>query len=306
MSSRPIRALRRYYESNTGPFLWLSGGRSTHSLHRSVWGEGVTSRDEAFAYPYQLVLQTVRQATGTLKEGGPDRGKETRDRPLRVLDVGCGVGGGVHYLLDCVDGPLRATGVTISPTQVERARQEAKRCGFDSSHYTFLEADFHDLPSLDPVDVAFAIEAFIHAERPETVFEEVAHVLRPGGRLVLIDDFFAVPAPERSLSPTEQRWAETVRAGWHAHGLHSVSAATEMAEAHALSLVKNEDLTPHLSLDRPRDRFIEWGIVPLRPLLWRWPYFRGLIGGDALQNCLKAGIIEYRHLVFQHTPDDAS
>lgn len=299
MASRSNRRLRRYYESNTALFLRLSGGRSTRSLHRSVWGEGVTSRDEAFAYPYRLVLQTTLQAARSIEGADSDRARVQRDRPLRVLDLGCGVGGGVHYLLDRVDGPLRATGVTISPTQVERARQEAERHGFDPARYAFLDADFHDLPAIEPVDVAFAIEAFIHAERPEIVFEEVARVLRPGGHLVLIDDFFADPAPERRLSTPEQQWVETVREGWHAHGLRSVSTVAKMAEAHALLLRDNDDLTPYLSLDRPRDRFIEWCIVPLRPLLWRWPYVRGLIGGDALQKCLNAGILEYRHLVFE-------
>lgn len=305
MASRSTRVLRRYYEWNTELFLRLSGGRSTQSLHRPVWGEGVSTREEAFAYPYHLVLQTVRRVTG-LSETEPDpneigRAGAQRDRPLRVLDLGCGVGGGIHYLLDHVNDPIRAIGVTISPTQVERARREARRRGFDPARYAFREADFHDLPAIDPVDVAFAIEAFALAERPEPFFEEAARVLRPGGRLVLIDDFFAAPPSDRRLSPTEQRWVETVRDGWHAYGLCSESTAAAAAEAHDLHLEDTTDLTSHLPLGRPRDRFIEWCIVPLRSLLWRWPYFRGLIGGDALQKCLDAGIIEYRHLVFERT-----
>lgn len=80
------------------------------------------------------------------------------------------------------------------------------------------------------------------------------------------------------------------------------STAVKNARAHNLQLVKNTDLTSRLDLGRPRDHFIKWCIVPLRPLLWRWPYFRGLIGGDAVQKCLKEGIIEYRHLVFERTP----
>lgn len=303
MTSRSFRSLRRYYEWNTELFLRLSGGASTLSLHRPVWGENVNTRDEAFAYPYRLVLQTVRQVTSSTETAPtahePGRGESPRDRFLRVLDLGCGVGGGIQYLLNHVDVPLRATGVTLSPTQVERARREARRRGFDPNRYDFLEADFYNLPSLEAVEVAFAIEAFALAEQSGAFFEAVARVLRPGGHLVLIDDFFADPASERSLSPPEQQWVETIRDGWHAHGLCSVSAATKAAEAYDLRLVDTSNLTSYLPLNRPRDRFIEWCIVPLRPLLWHWPYFRGLIGGDALQKCLKAGIIEYRHLVFE-------
>lgn len=301
MASRTADALRRYYEYNTGLFLHLSGGRSTHSLHRPVWGETVSTYDEAFTYPYRLVLQTVRDVASSPRitsDSAPHP-----DRPLRTLDLGCGVGGGVHFLLDHVDRPLRGIGITLSPTQVERARQQARRKGFPEDRYTFLEADFHDMPVQIPVDVAFAIEAFVLAVRPELFFEEVSSILRPGGRLVVIDDFFADPASERHLSRTEQKWVETVRAGWHAYSLCSASAAQEVADAHDLRLVTSDNLTSSLAFDRLRDRLINWAVVPFRPLLWRWPYFRGLIGGDALQKCLKAGIIEYRHLVFERRGD---
>lgn len=302
MPSRSTHALRRYYKSNTGLFLRLSGGQSTRSLHRAVWGNEVSSRDEAFAYPYWLVLQTLRQVARSSGDVNSDPDEQSGGDPLRVLDLGCGVGGGVQYLLKQFDDSLRAMGVTLSPTQVERARRFSRGDGIDPARYAFLEADFHELPALQPIDVAYAIEALIHADRPEAFFKEVARVLRPQGRLVLVDDFLVDPDNRRGrpLSATEQTWVDTVQDGWHAHGLRSLSTAIDTAETHDLQLVQNHDLTPFLSLNRPRDRFIEWCIVPLRPLLWRWPYFRGLIGGDALQKCLNAGIIEYRHLVFEY------
>ncbi|MCS3658270.1 hypothetical protein GGQ11_003075 [Salinibacter ruber] len=63
----------------------------------------------------------------------------------------------------------------------------------------------------------------------------------------------------------------------------------------------DRDLTPNLHLHRLRDRLIAWGVVPLKPLLWRWAYFRILIGRHALQQCLATGLIRYRCLVFQRT-----
>lgn len=294
--------LRHYYEQNTAPFLWLSGGNSTNSLHRPVWAPSVERRDEAFAYPYRLVLRELQEiARETRKEASVPSGAEaTADRdPFRVLDLGCGVGGGVHYLLEHFDGPLHATGITLSPTQVDRARGEAEARGFDPNRYSFLEGNFHRLPDLEPVDVAFAIESFALSERPDDVLGQIARVLRPGGRLVLIDDFFREPPSDRHTSMRQNRWIQTVREGWHAHGLRAVGTILQKAETHGLRPVRNANLTPYLRFGRPRDRLIRWFVVPLRGILWRWPYFRGLIGGDALQKCLQAEIMEYRQLVFE-------
>lgn len=294
MATSRSRALRQYYEQNTGPFLWLSGGNATNSLHRPVWARSVETRDEAFAYPYRLVLQELNE----IASEDPSDAAATSG-PLRVLDLGCGVGGGIHYLLDQFDWALEATGITISPTQVERARREAEKQGFDPNTYAFREGNFHDLSALDPVDLVFAIEAFSLSDRHDQFFERVASVLRPGGRLVLIDDFFAEPPSDRHTSSRQNRWIETVREGWEARGLRAVGTVLRTAETHGLRLRRNANLTRHLRFGRPRDRFIRWFVVPFRWVLWRWPYFRGLIGGDALQKCLQEGVLEYRELVFE-------
>lgn len=299
MASPTSRALREYYEQNTGLFLRLSGGHSTRSLHRPVWGRGVETREEAFAYPYRLVLEEMNEVAANASSEYDESEEDEYNPSLRVLDLGCGVGGGVHYLLHHFDGDLRATGVTLSPTQVKQAYQQAEEQGINPESYEFLEGDFQNLPKIEPVDVGYGIEAFSLAERPEKVFEQVATVLRPGGRLILIDDFFAEPPSDRYTSPRQNRWIQTVRDGWLARGLRSVGTVLQKAEKYNLRLVRNANLTPDLKLDRPRDRFIRWFVVPFRSLLWRWSYFRGLIGGDALQKCLREGILEYRQLVFE-------
>jgi hypothetical protein len=97
-------------------------------------------------------------------------------------------------------------------------------------------------------------------------------------------------------------WIDTFREGWQAHGLCTVQKTRERARANGFRLTNQMDLTSALDLGRPRDRFIEWCVVPLRPLLWKWHYFRGLIGGHALQRCLMAGAIEYRLLTFEWEP----
>ena len=283
----PDASLREYYEKNTRLFLHLSGGRSTYSLHRPVWGEGVSTRAEAFAYPYRLVARVGASVARA-------------EAPTRILDLGCGVGGGLLYLAEHSVRPVSATGITLSPTQVELARDEARSRGL-SSQCTFREGTFLDLSAVGPVDLAYAIEAFVLASDPSRFFAEAASVVRPGGRLVIVDDVLADPDSRPAVDNRVRRWVETFREGWQADGLRSRSTVRSLARDEGFVCCGDRDLTPDLHLHRLRDRLIAWGVVPLKPLLWRWAYFRGLIGGHALQQCLAAGLIRYRCLVFERT-----
>jgi SAM-dependent methyltransferase len=292
----PTDTLRNYYDQNTHLFLTLSGGQSTGSLHRPVWGKEAETREEAFAYPYRLVLRAAREASpvgGRSSPGGPS------EQAFHALDLGCGVGGAVKYLLRRHEGPIRASGVTLSGTQVRLARQSLRQSEVSPDKYAFRKADFHDLPDLGPVDIAFAIESFVLARQTKTVFSEVAQSLRPSGRFVLIDDFLVPPSQRPARASSVESWVDTFRKGWQARGLCTVQEAREEAQASGFRLVDQADLTPALDLSRPRDRLIAWLVVPLRPLLWKYHYFRGLIGGHALQQCLTAGAIEYRLLTFE-------
>ena len=101
-----------------------------------------------------------------------------------------------------------------------------------------------------------------------------------------------MPPPDASL---REYYEKNTRLFLH------LSGARSLARDEGFVYRGDRDLTPDLHLHRLRDRLIAWGVVPLKPLLWRWAYFRGLIGGHALQQCLAAGLIRYRCLVFERT-----
>jgi hypothetical protein len=110
--------------------------------------------------------------------------------------------------------------------------------------------------------------------------------------LVLVDDFLAKDA--RDQAPVRDfSW------GWHAASLLSTRDVDRVAAASELALVSDRNLTPHLALDRPRDRGLALFLPLLRPLLSDSPRARSLIGGNALRKCLKQGFIEYRFRVWE-------
>ena len=162
-----VPGVREYYDANTWKFL-LTG--SHRALHRELWGPGVANRRAALQHAHALVLDEL----------GPD------DR--RVLDLGCGVGTAALYVAR--QRPVDVVGVSISPEQIRLAERFADRDGPLRGSARFEVGDFTALPEhLTGFDLAFAIESFVHADPAAAFFREAAGALRPGGALVVIDDF---------------------------------------------------------------------------------------------------------------------
>ncbi|MEB3357077.1 MAG: methyltransferase domain-containing protein [Synechococcales bacterium] len=99
-----------------------------------------------------------------------------------VLDVGCGIGGSSRILAQ--DYGFAVTGVTISPQQVERARQltpagvNAQFLVDDAMALSFPDGSF---------DVVWSIEAGPHMPDKAVFARELLRVLKPGGVLVVAD-----------------------------------------------------------------------------------------------------------------------
>lgn len=265
--------VRRYYDANTWKFL-LTGGQ--RALHRELWAPGVTSRAAALHHTHELVLAEL---------GTDDR---------RVLDLGCGVGTAALYLAR--RRPLEVVGVTISPAQVRLAERYAARGGPRPGGVTFRVADYTDLPrDLGGFDLAFAVESFVHADPAPAFFREAARALRPGGALVVVDDIRTTEADDPRV--------DDFRAGWHVSSLLTVERAAALAADVGLELVASRDLSALQRLGRPRDRLVRALQPVLRPLRGRSAWADSMVGGDALQRCHRAGLLEYRLLRFVRADD---
>ncbi len=102
---------------------------------------------------------------------------------LRVVDVGTGTGALLPLL---AAAGCRVTAVDSSAAMLERAREACARERLTG--VTFQRADVQALPLRDGVcDAAFASMVLRHVARPATALAELARVVRPGGRVVLLD-----------------------------------------------------------------------------------------------------------------------
>jgi len=269
--------VRRYYDNNAAAFERLGQGGA--SIHRAVWGPGVSSRAEAFHHVDELIL-------GTLP---PDLAKPA------IVDLGCGLGASLVYLAGRID--MSGEGITISAAQAARAAEIIAEAGA-GERVRCREGDFLSVPDdlVGQADLAFSIEAFIHSPDAGRYFEQAALVLRPGGKLVLCDDFLNSAAPPRT--PRDRRLLEEFRVGWHAGSLLAVEQVRQAAAEHGLTLVREIDLTLYLELRRPRDRWISLLVGVGGVFRPKGMYWQSLVGGNALQWALLNGLLSYRFLVF--------
>jgi demethylmenaquinone methyltransferase/2-methoxy-6-polyprenyl-1,4-benzoquinol methylase len=102
-----------------------------------------------------------------------------------ALDLCTGTGKLAHELLPFVGPSGRVVGVDFSPAMLELARRREPRVEFRLGDITRLtEAD----ASVDAVTIGFGLRNLVDRE---TALREMFRVLRPGGRLVILE--FAPP-----------------------------------------------------------------------------------------------------------------
>ena len=275
--------VRRYYEQHTRTFVAFGQGGSLGTMHRAVAGPGVTTKAEAFRYVEDMIVAVAR-------------GLPPGASPAHVTDLGCGVGGSLCYLASRL--PIVGTGITLSPTQAMLARERIAAAGL-SDRLKIIAGDFGDVPAdVPPADLVFAIESFVHALDAARFFTQCRRLVRPGGALVICDDFRrAAAGPEATAA------VERFCRGWHINTLLEPDNLRGLARAAGFRHESTTDLTPYVEIGRPRDRFVDVLAGPIERLPWRWSRLDPWLGGSALQTCLRQGWLGYDFVVFRSPSD---
>lgn len=127
--------------------------------------------------------QSLRRQTIALAELRPGQ---------RVLDIGCGTGTLLIGAVQAEPG-ITAQGIDPSPEMIERARQKAAEAGVEA---TFEVGAIENIElEAETVDVAMC-SLMLHHLPTKTLHNglvQILRVLKPGGRLVVID--FPGPGP---------------------------------------------------------------------------------------------------------------
>ena len=127
---------------------------------------------------------------------------------MRVLDVGCGIGGPARYFAS--EQGCSVTGVDLTEEFVRTAETLTKMTGLENS-VTFRRASALELPfEKGSFDGAYMIHVGMNLEDKAGVFREVARVLKPGARFTIFD--FMAATKQRFKFPVP--WAQTEEASF--------------------------------------------------------------------------------------------
>nr|WP_245550927.1 methyltransferase domain-containing protein [Nocardia paucivorans] len=103
----------------------------------------------------------------------------------RVLDVGSGTGSEVLEFAERVGASGEAVGVDPNPAMLTVARERVEKLGASAR---FVEGTVYRLPFPDDsFDAVRCERVFQHLDDPVAATAEIARVLRPGGRVLLVD-----------------------------------------------------------------------------------------------------------------------
>jgi ubiquinone/menaquinone biosynthesis C-methylase UbiE len=125
-----------------------------------------------FGPSHRVLIRRIREVVG--------------DQPAKVLDVGCGTGLFASRLRAAVDR-VEVFGVDLVPEMLARGRPRWRR---DPGHVFPIQGDSERLPfGSGTFDIVTCANSFHHYPRQDRAIAEMRRVLRPGGRLMVIDGY---------------------------------------------------------------------------------------------------------------------
>jgi ubiquinone/menaquinone biosynthesis C-methylase UbiE len=189
--------------------------------------------------------------------------------PLDALDAGCGTG---FLSFELAARGQRVVGVDFAPAMIAEARRKA---GARSGVVRFEEADAEALP-FPPrhFDLVISRHVLWTLPHPEAAIDEWMRVLRPGGRLAVVDGQFdagASAAPPGSARASAEyaavgdqlpflggRSREEIEALLRAHGLVDVGGDP----LHDLVAAQAQRMADEGQERRTHRRYVVWGDLP--------------------------------------------
>lgn len=207
---------------------------------------GVQAVAEAFGYTAEELTSIPAEANMGLSCGNPTATAHLKSGEL-VVDLGSG-GGLDVFLASKMVGPTgRAIGIDMTPSMIERARANAVSGGYTNVEFYQSTIDHIPLPDAS-VDCVISNCVVNLAPDKQAVFQEIARVLKPGGRVAISDIALKKELPEavaKSMAAYVGCIAgavliEEYRNGLAQAGLEHIQIVDSGADLNAYAKVENQ------------------------------------------------------------------
>jgi SAM-dependent methyltransferase len=157
-----------YYKHSNWLYSFFWYDRDSRGLHYSYTRTGKETFNDGLLSGYKDFLEWAQPIEG-----------------YRVLDAGCGVGGGALWMAQHNKGTY--VGISITPRQIEEARKT--RSTLDNDVKDRLEFEVMDFTRTSfesgSFDAVYGQESFCHTyPAPELLLSEMYRVLKQGGEIL--------------------------------------------------------------------------------------------------------------------------
>lgn len=201
--------------------LWLDP--ENYAIHFGYWDRKTQGHAHSLIRMNEVLADAIRIQPGQ-----------------RVLDAGCGVGGSAIWLAR--SRRVAVVGITPVASQVRRARHFAAQHGV-SADVVFAEQDYTrtDFPAAS-FDVVWAIESVCHAADKAQFFREAHRLLRPGGRLGIVEYM----RHRRPYPPRDERLLQSWLSGWVIPDIATRDELVRLATGAGFQRIELTDIAGHV------------------------------------------------------------
>lgn len=235
-----LSRIRVYYDETWLEYrlLWLNA--QNHAMHFGYWDKHTHSHAQSLLAMNRVLANHLGIRSGQ-----------------RILDAGCGVGGSAIWLAKTYD--VEVVGITPVASQVARAHRFAQEQGV-ADQVSFEQQDYTHTAFPDgSFDVVWAMESLCHAPEKRLVLAEARRLLRPSGRLGMVE-YMRTRRPYASVG---EALLHSWLSGWAIPDLATAAEWLEWTQDVGLHDVQLVDITPDV---RPSLRRLYWLVVLLRPV----------------------------------------
>jgi len=252
----------RYYERfwSKSEIWWETD--KTLAIHFGYFERGVRSHADAVLHMNDVVWELLNVPSATSGE---------------ILDAGCGVGGTSIYLAQKYP-QVSFTGITIVPTHVTMAERFADKRHVKANTQFLLQNYCKTTFPDSSYDGIIALESAIYANKNEDLVAELYRVLKPGGRIVIIDGFRTEKLIPQSLMKIYKIWLD----GRALVDLEKVTAFASYMQ--------------HLGFHDVKVRNISSHVLPSY-------FFGALVGSVLFIPALIRALVRFRHRDYNETFD---